>query len=89
MTAEMRLPPNATGDGGPLQAAPMKQSQRVNSDKKPRRAADLQEVLDGRELLVSCRLPPPPGKGIRMVPLGYLHVYSDCVILERPSSSGP
>ncbi len=44
------------------------------------KAADLKEVLDGRELLVSCRLPPPPGKGIRMVPQGYLHVHKDRVI---------
>ena len=44
------------------------------------KAADLKEVLNGRELLVSCRLPLPPGKGIRMVPQGHLHVYSDRVV---------
>ena len=44
------------------------------------KAADLREVLDGRELLVSCRLPLPPGKGVRMVLQGHLHVYSDRVV---------
>ena len=41
------------------------------------KAADLNEVLNGRELLVACRLPVPPGKGIRLVPQGHLHVHKD------------
>lgn len=44
------------------------------------KAADLSEVMDGRELLVACRLPLPPGKGIRWVPQGHLHVYRDRVV---------
>jgi hypothetical protein len=44
------------------------------------KAADLKEVMEGRELLVSCRLPLTPGKGIRWIPQGYLHVYSDRVV---------
>jgi hypothetical protein len=44
------------------------------------KAVDLKDVLGGRELLVSCRLPLPPGKGIRMIPQGYLHVHRDRVV---------
>jgi hypothetical protein len=44
------------------------------------KVADLKEVQDGRELLVSCRLSLPPGKGVRMVPQGYLHVHNDRVV---------
>jgi hypothetical protein len=45
-----------------------------------KKAADLEEVLGGRELLVSCRLLLPRGKGIRRIPQGYLHVHSDRVV---------
>jgi hypothetical protein len=44
------------------------------------RAADLKDVMDGRELLVTCRLPLPPGKGVRWVPQGHLHVFPDRIV---------
>jgi hypothetical protein len=44
------------------------------------KAADLSEVMEGRELLVTCRLPLPPGRGVRWIPQGHLNVYGDRVV---------
>lgn len=47
---------------------------------RKQKAADLSEVMEGRELLVTCRLPLSPERGVRWVPQGHLHVYRDRVV---------
>lgn len=44
------------------------------------KATDLAEVRAGRELLVACRLPLPPGRKTGLIPQGKLHVFDDRVV---------
>jgi hypothetical protein len=46
------------------------------------KATDVKEVLEGRELLVACRLPRPKAPGIHWVSQGYLHVFQDKVVWQ-------